>query len=408
MATKKPSSRGPLTANEAFLEAMIRHQMGLIEFAGYVGRRVVGLLNRTEQELADRIRSRLLNNAGLTTPAEVRRYELLIALITKIRTDAFTKATEEWTQQMVDLAKAEAQFVNATTLTTSPVVVQTALPTALQLRRIALSRPFQGRILKDWASTILSEDLARIRGEIQAGMVAGETSVNIARRIVGTAQLRGGDGVTEITRRAAMALTRTATNHVATATRNEFYADNSDLFDEEQFVATLDSRTTLVCASNDGKRFPIGRGPMPPLHWNCRSLRVPALDGQELSARPAKAITEQQILREFNEANGTSARSRKDLPRGTKGQYDAYRRTRIRQMTGQVPGTTNYQTFLRNQSAEFQNDVLGITKAKLFRDGGLSLDRFVARDGKELSLAQLAQRDAAAFRAAGLDPENYL
>lgn len=407
MATKIPPTE-ERTANEALLAFLIRHQMGLIQYMGYVSNRVVGLLNRTEQELADRIRSRLLNNQGLSTPAEVRRYESLIKMITGIRSKAFTQATDEWVQQMVDLAKAESQFINATTLTTSPVVIVTALPTARQLRQIALSRPFQGRILKDWASTILSEDLARIRGQIQAGMVAGDTSANIARRVVGTARLNGADGVTEITRRAATSLTRTAVNHVATSVRNEYYAENADLFSEEQFVATLDSRTTLVCASNDGKRFPLGKGPMPPLHWQCRSLRVPVLDGQVLSARPAKAITDQQVLREFNEANGTSARSRKDLPRGTKGQYDAYRRKRVREMTGQVPGTTTYDQFLKAQSAEFQNDVLGTTKAKLFREGGLSLDKFVARDGSELNLAQLAKRDAGAFKAAGLDPTDYL
>jgi hypothetical protein len=56
---------------------------------------------------------------------------------------------------------------------------------------------------------------------------------------------------------------------------------------------------------------------------------------------------------------------------------------------------------------DFQNDTLGITKAKLFREGGLNLDKFVNRNGDELTLAQLAEREAAAFRAAGLDPDKY-
>lgn len=408
MATRVPPEGQGQTANEAFLAALIRHQMGLVRYAGYVSSRVIGLLNRAEAEMADRIRSRLLNNTGLSTPAEIRRYESLIKVIENIRTNAFAQATEELITQMQDLAVAEAQFIQTTTLTTAPAIIQTAMPATRQLKAIALSRPFQGRLLRDWARTIMSDDLARIRGQIQAGMVAGDTSAVIARRIVGTARLRGGDGVTEITRRAAMSLTRTAVNHVATVARNEFFEENSDLFDEEQFVATLDSRTTLVCASNDGKRFPIGRGPMPPLHWQCRSVRVPVLDGQVLSARPAKAITEQQIMREYNAANGTSARDRKSLPRGHKGSYDKFRRQRIREMTGQVPGTTTYDQFLRSQPASFQNDVLGITKAKLFREGNLTLDRFVARDGSELSLSQLARTDAAAFKAAGLNPGDYL
>jgi hypothetical protein len=36
-----------------------------------------------------------------------------------------------------------------------------------------------------------------------------------------------------------------------------------------RFLATLDSKTTVQCAANDGKTFPVGEGPMPPLHANC-------------------------------------------------------------------------------------------------------------------------------------------
>ena len=32
-----------------------------------------------------------------------------------------------------------------------------------------------------------------------------------------------------------------------------------------------------------------------------------------------------------------------------------------------MPAKTDYDTFLRRQSVEFQNDVLGIKRAKLFR-----------------------------------------
>jgi hypothetical protein len=50
---------------------------------------------------------------------------------------------------------------------------------------------------------------------------------------------------------------------------------------------------------------------------------------------------------------------------------------------------------------------MGVTKAKLFRDGGLELDKFVHRNGDELTLRELAQKHADAFRAAGLDPSKY-
>jgi hypothetical protein len=62
---------------------------------------------------------------------------------------------------------------------------------------------------------------------------------------------------------------------------------------------------------------------------------------------------------------------------------------------------------MKRQPAAFQNDVLGVTKAKLFRKGDLTLDQFIDRRGNELTLKQLASQQADAFKNAGLDPKNY-
>jgi SPP1 gp7 family putative phage head morphogenesis protein len=42
-----------------------------------------------------------------------------------------------------------------------------------------------------------------------------------------------------------------------------------------RYVATLDSRTSSICAALDGREFEYGKGPMPPQHFNCRSTTVP-------------------------------------------------------------------------------------------------------------------------------------
>ena len=96
------------------------------------------------------------------------------------------------------------------------------------------------------------------------------------------------------------------------------------------------------------------------------------------------------------------------LPRGTKGAFDAFARKRVRELTGRVPASTSYNEWLKRQTREFQEDTLGVTKAKLFREGGLSLDKFVTANGHELTLADLAKRHADAFRAAGLDPDTFI
>lgn len=395
----------PESANEALFDALVRHQVYLMRFSGSVRNRINRILNATEADLVRQIKERL--ERGRPTN---RRQQLLLDALTNTRRKAWAEVNEAWAEELVALSKAEPEFLAGIVATVSPVVVDTILPSPRLLRSIALSRPFQGRILKGWAANIEAEDIRRIHNEVQMGMTASETAQQIARRVVGSAKLKGVDGTTQITRNNAAAITRTAVNHIANRARNEFFQENSDLFEFELYVATLDARTTPVCRAEDGEVHEIGQGPIPPLHFNCRSLRVAALNPEYMMNRPARPHTERMLLREYAAANNlpTVPGSRAMLPRGHKGSFDQFKRRRVRELTGQVPAKTSYGEWLGKQSTEFQNDVLGVTKAKLFREGGLPLKRFVDRRGGELNLRQLAKNEASAFRAAGLDPANYL
>lgn len=396
------------TANEELQDALLRHQIYLLRLSGSIRNRMWNILGATEEDISDKIRSRLASNEGLRTGVEFRRLESLVAGIDKIRSQAWGQIKDELATEMVALAQAEAVTINGILTVTMPTEINTVMPTARLLRAIALSRPFHGQILGDWAASMEADDLRRIHSEIQNGMVAGEDMRTIARRVVGTQALAGTDGTMETTRRQVAAIVRTAVMHVSNASRSAYFQENSDVITEERFVATLDSRTTPICRANDGKQFELGKGPVPPLHFNCRSLRIAAIDGTLLGDRPAKPFVEKELLREYGQANGLGdIKSRNDLPRGTKGDFDKWKRGRIRELVGPVPASTTYNEWLKGQSKTFQDDVLGVTKAKLFRDGGLSLDKFVNRQGDELNLPELAGKHAEAFRAAGLDPAGF-
>lgn len=396
------------TANEALFDALVRHQIYLLRVSGSIRNRIQDILNKTEQDIAEKIRDRLRNNVGLTSPLALRKMETLLRIIRNIRTEAWDQIDKAWAEELVAIAKVEPELLDQMIKTVSPVILETTLPTARQLTAIVTARPFEGRTMRQWARKLRADDIARMDGVIRAGMVAGETSAQIARRVVGTANLRGRDGVFQITRDHANSVTRTFVNFVANEARTEWANLNNDIADDEQFVATLDARTTAQCRSLDGKVYPIGVGPRPPLHYNCRSLRVLFLLGDNISTRPFKASTEQQLLREFSAQRGFKKPGTRDgLPRGTKGDFDAFSRKRVRELTGIMPASTSYQKWLEAQSAQFQDDVLGKTKGRLFRQGGLTLDKYVNRSGDELTLSQLASRHADAFRAAGLNPESY-
>lgn len=397
------------SVNQELLDAMVRHQTYLLRYSSHIRNRITEILNSSEQDLAEKIRDRLRNYKGLRTPVEWQRLERLQKQLTTIRIGAWEQASSFLEKEMVELAYQEPIHLSRALQAVLPVVIDTTMPSARMLRAIALSRPFEGRVLKDWAQHMAREDVRRIHGAIQMGMVAGETNETIARRVVGTRALKGTDGVTQIGRRQVQSITRTAVMHIANSVRNEFFRENADIVQAEYFVATLDSRTTPVCMANDGKKFELGKGPMPPLHWGCRSLRIAALDGVLLGDRPAKPYTEKQLLNEWAEENNLGAiAKRDDLPYGTKGAFDRWKRGRVRQLVGPIPAGTSYNQWLKGQSVEFQNDILGVTKGKLFRDGGLALDKFVDRNGNELTLAQLAQKEASAFKAAGLTVDDFM
>lgn len=389
--------------NDLWLDAMIRHQIGLLRLSGSVRNDVLALLDATEKDIKEQIVNRLARSRS------VRSQEALIKAIAAIRSESWKKSAQVWREEMLALVQAEPAYLATAVATVSPVVLDTVVPAVDTLRSLVTNHPFEGQTLREWSNQIARQDLARIEQQIRIGVVQGEPTEEIARRVVGSVSQRGKDGVTEITRRQATAITRTAVNSYANAAKRLFFQDNKDIFDEEVYVATLDSRTTPVCRSLDGKRFPVGEGPIPPLHWNCRSLRVASLDGEVLGSRPAKPVTTKGLLREYADNNGISrVGNRASLPHGHKGAFDAFARQQIRARTGIIDARITYQQWLERQPASFVVDLMGPTRAKLFRDGDLKLDRFVNRRGDELTLAQMARRDRDAFVAAGLDPDDFL
>lgn len=398
------------TVNEVFFDAMIRHQVGLLRLSGGIRKEVHRLLDATEQDMADKIRSRLAGHKGIDSPASVIRLQRLLKSLQSTRLKAWRQVDEVWLKEIEALAIAEPGITDGVLKTVSPAILETTLPSSQLLRSIAKTRPFEGKTMREWSRNIQVADLRRIEDQIKIGMVQGESSQAIARRVVGTARLKGRDGVTQITRNQAAGISRTAVNAISNATRREYWSANDGLFTKELYTATLDNRTTPICQSLDGRLFDIADGPIPPLHFNCRSIRVAVIDRDAIGSRPARAFTERQLAEEYSRNQGLSrvARTRDAIPRGQKRAFDEFASRRMRELTGRVPAKVSYQEWLSRQSVGFQDDVLGKTKGRLFRKGGLKLDKFVNRAGDEIPLSQLAATNARAFRQAGLNPEDFL
>lgn len=399
---------GPQTVNELWFDALIRHQIGLMNFSGFVRNRSFELLDATEEEIAGLVRRRIDRLRGLRTPADARRLDQLIERLRRVRTSAWDRVDELQTEQLRDMTLREPRTVDGLLRTVAPADPETGVPAEAALLALLLL-PFEGRTLNRWQSDARRADLGGMEAVVRRGAVQGLSGASTARAVVGTARTRGTDGFFQSTRNRIATLIRTAVNAFGNFARRRYYEENDDLFSRELYVAVLDGRTSPICRSLDGRIFPVGQGQIPPIHPNCRSTRIAIIDGLELSERPARPFTERQLLREFTDGEGLSRVSeRARLPRGFKGRFDAFRRARIRELTGRTPPRVTYAEWLGRQSRNFQDEVLGPTRARLFRRGGLTLDRFVDRRGRQIPLDDLARRDRQSFVDAGLDPEEFL
>ena len=132
-------------------------------------------------------------------------------------------------------------------------------------------RPYLGGKTEEWFGSLVDGDngvVDNVRFAVQTGVQRGLSTDEIVRVLRGsTKAVDEGDGlITGSNVQQVRAMVRTAASHASATARMETFKQLG--VDRYQFVATLDSRTSIQCAANDGKTFPLGEGPMPPLHPN--------------------------------------------------------------------------------------------------------------------------------------------
>lgn len=201
---------------------------------------------------------------------------------------------------------------------------------------------------KGWKSS----EITRTQNLIKLGFFQGQTTQQISRNI--------SNSIDGVTKRNAMNIARTATNHMANQTRQEYYKDNDDLVLGYVYVATLDTRTTPICRNLDGREFKFTDTyqPKPPQHHGCRSSTTALLSDK------------------FDFLDKGATRSAKGGP---------------------VSSTKTYYDWLSDQSASHQDDVLGKTKGKIFRNAGLTTEEFKGlltdRYRQEITIEQMAAKN---------------
>jgi SPP1 gp7 family putative phage head morphogenesis protein len=317
------------------------------------------------REIDKAIRERLTRD-GLTV-FQRGRLETMLREVDAILAGVLDRFTKQLRLDLEDFAAHEAQFTGHM-LDNAGFVAN--VPAAGVIAAAAFNEPLQagkGKLLagfiKDWTES----ERAAITGAIRLGVAQGMTVPEMVKSIRGTKALNYADGLLAITSRHAEAVVRTSVAHVGAVARMETYLSNGDILKGTQWDATLDHRTCPRCGALDGRVFAFGRGPVEPLHPNCRCVRVPLLSD------------------EFAFLNEGAKRSSKDGP---------------------VDAGLSYFQWLKQQDAAFQDAALGPSRARLLRNGGLTTERFAAlqmdRRWQPLTLEDMKRLEPLAFQRAGL------
>ncbi|WP_237859397.1 minor capsid protein [Pseudomonas sp. PGPR81] len=141
------------------------------------------------------------------------------------------------------------------------------------IRSFIESDPFDGKLLKEWIGEQSLATTNAVKRAVRLGVVNGLPVSKIVDAVVS-------DPVNPFnaSRRNVEILVRTAAAHV-TANADVIGFEEAGV-EEYQLSAVLDTRTTLMCAALNGKKFKVSdpKRKVPPFHPGCRTTMIAMFD----------------------------------------------------------------------------------------------------------------------------------
>ena len=304
--------------------ALFRNAIDLNRYSNSVAKQIILVYNDIIIDAANQLQN-LLPDAGgegaltISSPAKAARLRAILAqlkdslntwsggsitaLSTELQglaelqsdfvTDQLRKALPPGARTAVNTVEISPQFAQSV-VTTDPTQIgvitlsddlyaavqgapQTYSLTAAQGTMITLPN---GEVVSKAFRGIAVDQSERFGQVVRNGLLTGETTPSIAKRLIGQLQfgesaktarqlVAAGGELTAVADNQIMALVRTSINQVANAASQQVYEANQDITKKYRYIATLDTRTSARCRALDGREFEYGKGPTPPQHFNC-------------------------------------------------------------------------------------------------------------------------------------------
>ena len=347
-----------MTANQDLFDEQISHNVRVEFLKNGIVKRMLKLLQQSDDELSSKLILALEKLTG--TAFSIERIERQLASIYDLNKKLYAELSSALNSELKEFAEYETHWQQESLDRVTPAIVNIERIGLTQVYAAAVARPFNGRLLSEWYKTIEESARVRVRDAVRLGVIQNETTDQIVKRIRGTKSMSYKDGLIEISKKDAQSIVLTAVAHTQDVARESVYQANSNIIKYEIWNSTLDTRVCPRCAELDGQKFELGKGVRPPIHFRDRCVRIP-------------------ILKSWRDLGFNVD----ELPPSTRASMD-----------GQVPEDTTYSAWLRKQSDERQDEVLGKERGRIYRKSGLPLERFINREGKYYTLAELKKIEA--------------
>lgn len=294
-------------------------------------RRRIAIERRAKEDMKEvikfleELKADIASRIARATPGRRAQLEALLDDVRSIHGEAYQKIQRSLSTRFRDLAAEQAEF-EATKYKAAGIEASITRLTGEAAFAAAQARPMDGAPLSDWLTTLDTAARRRLDRSLTISWTEGESLDRAVKRMRETV---------DISRRGAQTLVRTANTHITNAVQQASAEANADIVAEVEWRSVLDSRTTPTCQALSGNRFPINSGPRPPRHAGCRSIVIEVL---------------------------------KDFP---------------------PPKRETYAEWLKRQSAEVQDEILGPERGKLLRSNRYTVGDFVDVRGQPLTLAEI-------------------
>jgi SPP1 gp7 family putative phage head morphogenesis protein len=254
-------------------DIVVRRQIYIEGLKATKGLEFADMLSKLRRDLYQRLQGFGFDDLGEATKTALRALIVDLRKIAKTYFDPYLTALIDWLQRYtrVDLALLAMAYGEA------EPEARTRLQGAkdsedMWASAVAFPMAATGTLALPFLAALLPSLLVKIERAVMGSYANRDTKSSMISDIVGNPNSREFQGLLRQLNFQATAATNTVLQHLANQINDELGRKVVGFY---EWVSVLDDRTTKICQSRDGNRYPYGRGPVPPAHVNCRSTTVP-------------------------------------------------------------------------------------------------------------------------------------